>query len=610
MCGIAGILSLNQQPVGIPELKIMTDSIAHRGPDGEGQWISPGQIAGFGHRRLSIIDLSDAAHQPMQDPTGRYTITFNGEIYNYIELKAELQKKGIQFRTASDTEVLIQLYAYYGNACLRHIDGMFAFAIWDEKEQTLFAARDRFGEKPFFYSQFKNRLYFGSEMKTLFASGCTKEVSQKRLHYYLSYNLYQDPEDAGSTFYNTIFQLPPAHYLVAKPDGSIRLNRYWRLDTQTEKKIDLQNAKEEFDRLLQESIMRRLRSDVPVGSSLSGGLDSSTIVLLINRMKSEGQVQKTFSARFKNFAKDEGDYIHEVLAHAKSAQGFETWPDGNLLDELDKIWYHQEEPFGSASIVAQWSVMRLARENDVTVLLDGQGADEILGGYKQFFQPFLNSLYAKGSADFNFEKKALADNQHFQFQIGRSTQYMLRYPRMFNAASALKSAVLPSRKNKLADRGMYSNSFYENIRSFRSPFEGEYNDDVKKLQQRIIERAGFTPLLRYADRNSMAHSRELRLPFLSHELVEFCMALPDQLKVHHGWTKYVMRETYKDLLPSTICWRKDKVGFEAPQSDWMQSDHAKEMVRDAQVRLQKHDIIQSGKSPDDWKSLMAARLLD
>lgn len=611
MCGIAGILSFDQRAVTHQELKLMTDAIAHRGPDGEGQWFSEGNRAGLGHRRLSIIDLSDAAAQPMKHVSGRYTITFNGEIYNYVELKKELEKKGIVFLTSSDTEVLLALYAFYGEDCLQQLDGMFAFVIWDEQEKTLFAARDRFGEKPFFYARHENRFLFASEMKSLFAAGCPREYSQKRLHYYLAYNLYQDPGDASSTFYNHILQLPPAHRMKVDRNGKISVTRYWALDVQTEKPVALKGASEQFDALLKESITRRLRSDVAVGSSLSGGLDSSTIVLLIDRMKQSGQKQKTFSARFRNFSRDEGDYIREVLQKAASVEGFETWPDQQLLDELDTIWYHQEEPFGSASIVAQWAVMRLARENGVTVLLDGQGADEILGGYRPFFEPFLNSLYAKRSPDFSREKQALADNQGFRYAPARSTELMLRYPRSFRFASSVKAALQPwKKKSKTAAKGIYSDDFYAQVREFRSPFEGEYNDDVKKLQQRIIERAGFIPLLRYADRNSMAHSRELRLPFLSHRLVEFCMALPDQLKVHDGWTKYLMRETYKELLPEKICWRKDKVGFEAPQSEWLKGSAAAEMVQDASARLEKQGIFSPGKLPDEWKTLMTARLLD
>lgn len=609
MCGIAGILSYNGQPVNLQELKTMTDTIAHRGPDGEGQWISADGKTGFGHRRLSIIDLSDAASQPMRSSSGRFTITFNGEVYNFPELRDHLEKKGIRFRTASDTEVLIELYAYYGESCLRFIDGMFAFAIHDDLHKTVFIARDRFGEKPFYWCRHEGKLYFASEMKSLFAAGFPKKVSEKRLHYYLAYNLYIDPADLSSTFFEHVFQLPAGHFMRVNAEGEVKSSCYWQVDEKTELNIALPEAKERFDQLLRESVRRRLRSDVPVGSSLSGGLDSSTIVLLIEQMKNFGQEQKTFSARFRNFDKDESEYIDELLRVAASVKGYSTYPDASVLDELDRIWYHQEEPFGSASIVAQWSVMKLARENNVTVLLDGQGADEILGGYRTFFQPLLNSLYAKHSPDYPTEKKALADNQHFIYEPVAATRYMLRYPKLFSLASSAGKILRPARKKNEMPRGNYSGAFYEIARQYPNPFIGENNDDIRKLQKRTIERAGFVPLLRYADRNSMAHARELRLPFLSHELVEFCIALPDQLKVSQGWTKYLLRQAYSSMLPGKICWRKDKIGFVAPQENWLSGNSAREKVEDAKRILEKEKITASGKSFSDWHSLMAAKLI-
>jgi len=221
MCGISGIINFNDSPVTINELKLMSDAIMHRGPDGEGQWLNSASKVGLAHRRLSIIDLSEQANQPMHYANGRYTIAFNGEIYNYIELKKELVAKGYEFKTQSDTEVLMALYDLKKEHCLSDLDGMFAFAIWDEKEQQLFCARDRFGEKPFYYHNSNNRFYFASEMKALFAAGVQKKLSDKRLYYYLSYNTVEDPFDNSSTFFNNIFQLEPSHYLVIKSGGNI-----------------------------------------------------------------------------------------------------------------------------------------------------------------------------------------------------------------------------------------------------------------------------------------------------------------------------------------------------------------------------------------------------
>ena len=607
MCGIAGILSFDA-PVSGPEIRSMTDSIAHRGPDGEGCWISDDGMVGFGHRRLAIIDLSENGAQPMLSNDGRFTITFNGEIYNYIELRQHLQTKGISFHTDSDTEVLLNLYAYYGASCVDHLDGMFAFAIRDNKFRTLFLARDRFGEKPLFYFSDESRFVFASEMKAIFAAGVKREVDPKRLHYYLSFNLYQDPNDFGSTFFQRIRQVEAGQTVTITDSGRISTNKYWQVDPEVTTGISFTEAKEQFDYLLKQSITRRLRSDVPVGSSLSGGLDSSTIVLLIDQLRSGRNVQKTFSARFKDFSKDEGKYIDRVLEVCKSVQGYAVWPGMEAMADLDTIWYHQEEPFGSASIVAQWSVMKLAKEHNVTVLLDGQGADEILGGYRSFFQPLLNTLYAKWSPDFEIEASKLKSELGFEYSVARNTRLMLRYPQLFRTVSGIKAKLVPSSKPK-AERKNYTSDFYAQISDLASPFLGENNDNVRLLQKRIIERQGFSPLLRYADRNSMAHARELRLPFLDHKLVEFCISLPDQYKVSNGWTKRLLRETYRDLLPPEICWRKDKIGFVAPQEEWMKAPGIADRVLDAESVLKSAGILETGKHFDSWHTLMAAKLI-
>ncbi|MCK6640130.1 MAG: asparagine synthase (glutamine-hydrolyzing) [Bacteroidia bacterium] len=586
----------------------MTDTIAHRGPDGEGCWISDDGQTGLGHRRLSIIDLSVAAAQPMADVSERYVITFNGEIYNYLELRKELLSSGVTFRTESDTEVLLALYIQHGEKCVDFIDGMFAFVIRDNKERSLFIARDRFGEKPLYYYKDQKRFVFASEMKAIFAADVKKEYDPKRLHYYLSYNLYQDPNDAGSTFFRDIRQLEPGHFMTVNAEGIVKQTKYWEVSAEKQIQISEADAREKFDFLLRRSIERRLRSDVPVGSSLSGGLDSSTIVLLINKMKLPGQEQKTFSARFKNFDRDEGKYIDLILNSARDIRGFATWPDESAMEDLDRIWFHQEEPFGSASIVAQWAVMKLAKENNVTVLLDGQGADEILGGYRTFFSPLLNRLYANRDSRFEEERKALEGSRNFQYTAGTSTRMMLRYPRMFGTLSATKRLFVKP-PAKTVQQPKYNPDFAKQVKEWTHPLQGIYNDDVKKLQKRIFEQSGFSPLLRYADRNSMAFSRELRLPFLEHELVEFCISLPDHFKISNGWTKRLLRDTYAKLLPEDICWRKDKVGFEAPQSVWMNTPQVKASIDTAELELVRSGIVKEGQKFDPWHTLMASKLI-
>jgi asparagine synthase (glutamine-hydrolysing) len=556
MCGIAGIVRSNSS-VHKEELKKMTDAILHRGPDGEGHWISPNSKVGFGHRRLSIIDLSEKGNQPMHY-AGRYTITFNGEIYNYIELKEQLVKDGHLFVSDSDTEVLLALYDKKKEKCLTDLDGMFAFAIWDEKEQTLFCARDRFGEKPFHYFKNGNEFIFASEIKQIWALGIEKKISASRLNEFILTGKIEDEKDLTETFYENIKRLDAAHYFYMDANGKIVLNKYWDIDLNAGKfEGTIEQAAEQFLFLLTDSIRLRLRSDVAVGSSLSGGLDSSSIVMLIDRIKGAEQKQNTFSARFKNFEKDEGEHVEEVVKKCKNIEVHYAWPDENyFLKVFDKVSYHQDEPFGSASIIAQYSVMELAKKNKVTVLLDGQGADEYLAGYLPYYKLYLDQLF------YNNKKKYSQEVQSYLSFHGTELKYT-----DLRESETLKMK-LGRYKRLLLDQEM--------------PYaKNELGKQLRK-DSLII---GLKELLRYADRNSMAHSREVRLPFLSHKLVEFVFSLPNEYLLHLGWTKYVLRVSMDTILPPTICWRKDKIGYEPPQNHWLSSDAITDELKKASVNF-------------------------
>jgi asparagine synthase (glutamine-hydrolysing) len=615
MCGISGIINFNDSPVTINELKLMSDAIMHRGPDGEGQWLNSASKVGLAHRRLSIIDLSEQANQPMHYANGRYTIAFNGEIYNYIELKKELVAKGYEFKTQSDTEVLMALYDLKKEHCLSDLDGMFAFAIWDEKEQQLFCARDRFGEKPFYYHNSNNRFYFASEMKALFAAGVQKKLSDKRLYYYLSYNTVEDPFDNSSTFFNNIFQLEPSHYLVIKSGGNIIKKKYWDINVSEDKSITFDAAVTKFYSLFETSIKRRLRSDVPVGSSLSGGLDSSSIVLLIDSLKEKGQTQKTFSARFKNFAKDEGEHMQAVIDKAKHVEAFYTWPTEDvLINEIDKIMFHQEEPFGGASILAQWEVMKLAKQNNVTVLIDGQGADEILAGYKPLYISYLNQLFPTNRKLYRQEAQKFEEFNGMKHSLSFTTKMMMMHPSTFKNVSQLYKSISGKKTTTnvpVPFVGEYNKEFLNEVLSFKPPVFIENNDNLKRSQLNIIQKKGFQSLLRFADRNSMAFQRELRLPFLSHELVEFAFTLPDEFKIHQGWTKYIQREAMKGILPESITWRKDKIGYEPPEKNWLENTKVKEIVAESKNKLADEKITGSDSNKfSDWKNIMVAKMLN
>lgn len=534
MCGIAGIYS-NNSNINRSSLETMSNVLAHRGPDGKGIWIHPKGNIGFIHRRLSIIDLSDEAKQPMQY-LNRYTITYNGEIYNYIELKADLIREGYTFQTHSDTEVLLALYDKYEYECLSKLDGMFAFAIWDELKQELFIARDRFGEKPLFYTNINGEFCFASEMKALFAIGASRQICSNRVYRYLEYNELEDAKDHETTFYKNIKQLDAANYAIIKNASIIVKQRYWFIDLQKENlNISILEAIEEFKYLFTNSIKLRLRSDVPVGSSLSGGIDSTAIVLIINSLKSKGQTQKTFSARFKNFDKDEGDFIDMAVKYGRGIKSFHVWPNVEDLEmEIENLSYHQDEPFGSGSIYNQYCVMRLAKQNNTTVLLDGQGADEQLGGYLHYYHHYLTGLITQNFPLFLKEKKAFN-------KIHKGCE-SYRIPRR-----------LPL---------WYLNKIINN-----QPYK--YDRSIKSVLLDDTTNTHLKTLLRYADRNSMAFSTEVRLPFLSHDLVEFIFSLPVDFILREGWTKYILRKSLEMQIPKQIAWRKDKIGFDSPQEAWI-----------------------------------------
>ncbi|MEO6902841.1 MAG: asparagine synthase (glutamine-hydrolyzing) [Bacteroidia bacterium] len=581
MCGIAGIYKLDDSSVSEQELKNMTDIISHRGPDGEGQWINNKQKIGFGHRRLSIIDLSDKAKQPMHYANGQYTITFNGEIYNYIELKEDLIKRGYVFNSSSDTEVLLALFDLKKEKCLDDLDGMFAFAIWDEKEQKLFCARDRFGEKPFHYF-FNNKTFvFASEIKQFWPIGIEKKLNEEKLLYFVESGMLENANDITETFYKDIKKLDAAHYLTLK-DNKLTIKKYWDINLNAERfNGTIEQAAERFLELFRNSIRCRLRSDVPVGSSLSGGLDSSSIVMLIDALKGKDLKQNTFSARFKNFDKDEGAHIEEVVKACKNVMVHYTWPDKHYFEDVfDKVTYYQDEPFGSASIIAQYAVMELAKKNNVTVLLDGQGADEQLAGYLPYYHTYLNQLfYSKMSL---FKKEY---NSYFKFH--------------YNAHPHASLADTETTRMKL---GRYRRMLLNQEIVSKKNLKAELKNDTTGT--------GLKELLRYADRNSMAHSREVRLPFLNHKLVEFVFSLPDEYKINSGWTKFVLRKAMDNILPPSICWRVDKIGYEPPQNNWMSSEKFELAIKDASKKLDiKNNNQGLGIFTKDWRLLMASKYI-
>jgi asparagine synthase (glutamine-hydrolysing) len=608
MCGITGVIRLDGSSVEPAVLIQMTDQIAHRGPDGAGHWISPDGCIGLGHRRLAIIDVSEAASQPMHY-LGRYTITYNGEIYNYIELKEELLGKGLRFATQSDTEVILGAYAAYGRDCIRKFDGMFAFAVWDRVERQLFCARDRFGEKPFYYHYVPGRRFvFASEMKALFAADVEQTHNLRMLFSYLAYDVVQDPFRPTDTFYEGVASLEPAHILVIQADGrgTERPRRYWQINSEAQRRdVGFEEASDQVRALLVESVRRRLRSDVSLGSSLSGGIDSSSIVCIVAGLVGwRGRTQKTFSARFSDEALDEGPYIGVVAERANAAAHY-VWPNAQgLAASLERVLHYQEEPFGSANIYAQWEVMRLAKENGTVVLLDGQGADEILGGYLHFFRPYLLRLFKTDAPRFRTEVLAYESLHKRPFDAGWKFRLEARAPKLMRFVGDLRRQVITPNYLRWLSR-----DFIRSYRTEQPPFKSFEN--LNKALTFFSQNYGLRNLLRFADRSSMAFSREVRLPYLSHELVEFLFTLPDSYKVQAGWTKRILRHAMAGIVPEPVQLRVEKLGFEAPQQEWMQSRHMRPLIEESGELLLRERIIESGEYPknNEWRVLMGGLLL-
>ena len=585
MCGIAGIISGNRSNVSEEQLKRMTDSLHHRGPEGDGFYINETGKVGFGHRRLSIIDLSNAGAQPMQY-ANRFIITYNGEIYNYKEIKRELQKQGFTFISSSDTEVILAAYAYYGKQCLQHFDGMFAFAIWDEQEQQLFCARDRFGEKPFYfhYNKAQQSLTFASEMKALWAAGIHKKKDGQMLLQYVAVGWVQNPANKQQTFFEEIYALPPSHFLEYKIGEQINLQRYWDIDKETSNGLTGADQKEKFLELFTTSIKRRLRSDVAIGSSLSGGLDSSAIVSMVSKLIDQSEKQKTFSAVFPGFAKDESAHIAQVVQQF-SVDNYSVTPNAQgFLEDFKKLAWHQEEPFQSSSIYAQYKVYELAKEKEVTVILDGQGADEIFGGYHKYIPWYLQELIAKGEW-----KTAQKELQAFKNNGADVSWGFKNYLSSFLPGFTAKQLETRVLKQLLRNKHLTRDFVHSNFDK-----AAIYKPAVEKLNDILYFNTmqfGLEELLRYADRNSMAHSREVRLPFLNHELVQFVFSVPSVQKMYNGFTKYLLRTAMDKVLPASIVWRKDKVGFEPPQKQWLQHPMVQDYIYESRKRLIADNIL-------------------
>jgi asparagine synthase (glutamine-hydrolysing) len=587
MCGIVGIVQQDDHPIDLGLLEAMTNALVHRGPDGEGYVLlgrrddrpvsirgalrgkdgwggdrQTGYRVGLGHRRLAIVDLTPSGHQPMGSEDGRFWITYNGEVYNAQELRQELTAAGVRFRSTSDTEVVLESYRHWGRSCLHRFNGMFAFAVWDGKDRNLFCARDRFGIKPFYYRHDNGRFLFASEIKALLHdSTFSRRPNENAVWEYLSSVRHDHRAD---TFFDGVQQLQPGESLTVwegaeRQRGSLTHDRWWQLPQGT-LSTTAGEVSARLLELIEDSVRVQLRADVPVGSCLSGGLDSSTIVCLMSQLLAGRNVVETFSSCFESEQYDERPYIRSVVARTHS-KSHEVFPDGaGLLGQLPDILWHQEEPVEGMSILAQWNVMRAVRGAGVKVVLDGQGGDEVLCGYPGFIGSRLADLAREGRWLTAFSEWHAWRCVHGRLQP--------------TARAGLVRGLFPAwASNRLRNRVM-GHSIWMN-RQFlmgHSSNDGLPCSPKYPLLDAHVARTitqDLPALLHYEDRNSMAFSVEARLPFLDHRLVEWLVQVPPELKLSKGMTKVVLRQAMAGVLPDDVRLRTDKMGFVTPEDEWL-----------------------------------------
>ncbi|MBS1946954.1 MAG: asparagine synthase (glutamine-hydrolyzing) [Bacteroidetes bacterium] len=571
MCGIS--IAINSQNARVPQeqIKAMNDKVNHRGPDDEGFYF--GDNFSFGHRRLSIIDLSKAGHQPMQ--RGHLWITYNGEIYNYIELREELKKLGCCFETATDTEVILAAYEQWGTGAFARFNGMWAFAIYDALNEEIICCRDHFGIKPFFFVQTDNWFLAGSEIKQFTAFPDFKPMLNKEVAAnFLAYGLLNYSEQ---TFFRGVMELQAGHYLRYNLTGhKSKVLQWYDLDSASIKVgDDFETAKKTIRELFVESVRLRMRSDVTVGSCLSGGIDSSSIVSMVHANQLANASFATVTSCYNDPQYDEQQYS-DAITDQTGFRPIKVFPNLDCLwDEghLDKMLYHQDQPFSTASHYSEFSVFKKAKEENIIVMLDGQGSDEYLCGYGEFFNIRVHELLM----ELRFKKAwqlLCAKAKHRNVSFASQLKYFLQSAYFFKLAGFVKKCL-----------GREDNIWLQKEwRTLARKGKGLFNEkNIRALSITEIVHSSIPYQLHSEDRNSMMFSIESRLPFLDHRLVEYIIGLPSSFKINEGYSKYIFREAMAEL-PGAIRWRKDKMGFVAPDEVWVLQNKDK-------VRANLHDAI-------------------
>lgn len=545
----------------------MADSLFHRGPDDSGIYLDAS--VGMGFRRLSILDLSEAGHQPMVTADQQYVLVFNGEIFNYVELRAELITLGYEFRSSGDSEVLLAAYREWGRECLAKLNGMWAFVIYDRRRRCLFGSRDRFGVKPLYVSRVDGVVQFASEIKALRASGYLRTgINWKTAAAFL---LEGRLDSQAETFYEGIEEIPPGSGFEVGLDGTWQQWLFWSLESLSPTIVE--NPADTFADLFEDSVRIRMRSDVPVGVCLSGGLDSTAIICAAARQQGEGgarsrEALQAFCYMAKEF--DESRYIADTLAqtHAQLRQ-LETSPS-ELWSDLQKLLWFQDEPVHTMTAVVGYQLMRLAASHGIRVVLNGQGADETIAGYSSYFQDYWVSLIQRGRVGDAW--RAITEysqahggsaSQRFKEAVVRCVSWKL------HKVHAYRNWAQARRQARLRENRWYSHELLSYAGS------GAAATPVATLSHALKQSVVSAPLplyLRIEDRNSMAHSVEARLPFLDYRLVSFVCGLPDEWKVRGPWNKYVLREGMRGRMPESVRGRVDKMGFPTASKKWFAHD--------------------------------------
>jgi asparagine synthase (glutamine-hydrolysing) len=577
MCGIAGIIRGHGPPIDPSQIVAMSERLVHRGPDGFGYLIVgsrpevylnrvpdkdiTGAAVVFAHRRLAILDRSEAGLQPMRSADGRLFLVFNGEIYNYRELREELRSRGFRFDTGTDSEVVLAAFSCWGVGCFSRFNGMWAVAIYDTRDSTVTISRDRLGVKPLYLRSGDGSLSFASEIKALNVGrsvSCDSGVMDR----FLRFGIVGTDE---RTFFEEVVQFPAGCYAQVRA-SNLRVEpvAYWSpAIPNVPEGLGVEDVIENVRCLFEDSVRLRLRSDVPVGFCLSGGLDSSSIVGVAGKLLGSGSPLSTFHARSDDPRFDESAWAGMVNEHVCATPYFVTPDVETMLHDLDRLIWHQDEPFPTLSIFAQWLLMKKARSEGVPVLLDGQGGDELFAGYRKYLFAYTTSLIRR--RDFRRLASTLggfySNGDRGVLNLLDGLKYMPAFLR--GATESLESFMRPCMETGVTGAG---------TGRIKVP------SDVRRMSVMDLTSTSLPSLLRYEDRNSMAWSIEAREPFLDFRLVEFALSIPDESKIANGRLKYALREAMRPYLPQRIIDRRDKVGFVTAELGWLRSTMMPEVI--------------------------------